>query len=70
MEKKTRTIGILLLVLLVLLITFFGLKKWNTSKSEAEEKKKENAVVHIFGKKCSLLMRMIPGSMRRTPRSH
>ena len=48
MEKKTRTIGILLLVLLVLLITFFGLKKWNTSKSEAEEKKKENAVVHIF----------------------
>ena len=27
MEKKTRTIGILLLVLLVLLITFFGLKK-------------------------------------------
>ena len=26
MEKKTRTIGILLLVLLVLLITFFGLK--------------------------------------------
>ena len=65
MEKKTRTIGILLLVLLVLLITFFGLKKWNTSKSEAEEKKKENAVVHIFrwsrssikkrlGKKCPL----------------
>ena len=49
MEKKTRTIGILLLVLLVLLITFFGLKKWNTSKSEAEEKKKENAVVHIHG---------------------
>ena len=49
MEKKTRTIGILLLVLLALLITFFGLKKWNTSKSEAEEKKKENAVVHIFG---------------------
>ena len=48
MEKKTRTIGILLLILLVLLITFFGLKKWNTSKSEAEEKKKENAVVHIF----------------------
>ena len=48
MEKKTRTIGILLLVLLALLITFFGLKKWNTSKSEAEEKKKENAVVHIF----------------------
>ena len=48
MEKKTRTIGILLLVLLVLLITFFGLKKWNTSKSETEEKKKENAVVHIF----------------------
>ena len=48
MEKKTRTIGILLLVLLVLLITFFGLKKWNTSKSEAEEKKKENVVVHIF----------------------
>ena len=47
MEKKTRTIGILLLVLLVLLITFFGLKKWNTSKSETEEKKKENAVVHI-----------------------
>lgn len=46
--EKTRTIGILLLVLLVLLITFFGLKKWNTSKSEAEEKKKENAVVHIF----------------------
>ena len=45
MEKKTRTIEILLLVLLVLLITFFGLKKWNTSKSEAEEKKKENAVV-------------------------
>ena len=43
MEKKTRTIGILLLVLLVLLITFFGLKKWNTSKSEAEEKKKEIA---------------------------
>ena len=43
MEKKTRTIGILLLVLLVLLITFFGLKKWNTSKSETEEKKKENA---------------------------
>ena len=42
MEKKTRTIGILLLVLLVLLITFFGLKKWNTSKSETEEKKKEN----------------------------
>ena len=41
MEKKTRTIEILLLVLLVLLITFFGLKKWNTSKSEAEEKKKE-----------------------------
>ena len=40
MEKKTRTIGILLLVLLVLLITFFGLKKWNISKSEAEEKKK------------------------------
>ena len=49
MEKKTRTIGILLLVLLALLITFFGLKKWNTSKSEAEEKKKENAVVHIHG---------------------
>ena len=48
MEKKTKTIGILLLVLLALLITFFGLKKWNTSKSEAEEKKKENAVVHIF----------------------
>ena len=43
MEKKTRTIGILLLVLLVLLITFFGLKKWNTSKSEAEEKKKTEA---------------------------
>ena len=68
MEKKTRTIGILLLVLLALLITFSGLKKWNTSKSEAEEKKKENAVVHIFetdrwsrssikkhlGKKCPL----------------
>ena len=53
MEKKTRTIGILLLVLLVLLITFFGLKKWNTSKSETEEKKKENAVVHM-GKKCPL----------------
>ena len=48
MEKKTRTIGILLLVLLALLITFFGLKKWNTSKSEAEEKKKEYALVHIF----------------------
>ena len=40
MEKKTRTIGILLLVLLVLLIIFFGLKKWNTSKSEREEKRK------------------------------
>lgn len=40
--------GILLLVLIVLLVTFFGLKKWNTSKSEKEEKKKENAVVHIF----------------------
>ena len=40
MEKKTRTIEILLLLLLVLLITFFGLKKWNTSKSEAAEKNK------------------------------
>ena len=48
MQKKTRTMGILLLVLIVLLVTFFGLKKWNTSKSEKEEKKKENAVVHIF----------------------
>ena len=48
MQKKTRTMGILLLVLIVLLVTFFGLKKWNTFKSEKEEKKKENAVVHIF----------------------
>ena len=48
MQKKTRTMGILLLVLIVLLVTFFGLKKWNTSKSEKEEKKKENAEVHIF----------------------
>ena len=48
MEKKTRTMGILLLVLIFLLIAFFGLKKWNASKSEAEEKEKENAVVHIF----------------------
>ena len=37
MEKKTRTIGILLLVLLVLLITFFGLKKWNTSETDSLE---------------------------------
>ena len=68
MQKKTRTMGILLLILIALLVTFFGLKKWNTSKSEKEEKKKENAVVHIFetdslealhtkkhpGKKCPL----------------
>ena len=63
MEKKTRTIGILLLVLLVLLITFFGLKKWNTSKSEAEEKKNENlrqirwsrsSIKKHLGKKCPL----------------
>lgn len=68
MEKKTRTIGILLLVLLALLITFFGLKKWNTSKSEAEEKKKKtqwciflrqirwsrSSIKKHLGKKCPL----------------
>ena len=58
MEKKTRTIGILLLVLLALLITFFGLKKWNTSKSEAEEKKKDrwsrSSIKKHLGKKCPL----------------
>ena len=42
MQKKTRTIGILLFVLIVLLVTFFGLKKWNTSKSEKEEEKKDD----------------------------
>ena len=48
MQKKTRTMGILLLVLIVLMLAFFGMKKWNASKSDAEEKKKENAIVHIF----------------------
>ena len=47
MEKKTRTIGILLLVLLALLITFFGIKKWNKSKSESEENKKEKAATFV-----------------------
>ena len=48
MEKKTRTIGILLLVLLVLLITFFGLKNGIHLSQRQKRRKKENAVVHIF----------------------
>lgn len=48
MQKKTRTIGILLLVLIALILAFFGMKKWNASKTDAEEKEKKNAIVHIF----------------------
>lgn len=48
MEKKTRTIRNLSARTACSAHYIFRAEKWNTSKSETEEKKKENAVVHIF----------------------
>lgn len=48
MQKKTRTMGILLLVLIVLIGVFFGIKKWNTTKSDAKAAEEKNKIVHIF----------------------
>lgn len=48
MKKKSKTIGILLGVLVILLVVFFGLKQWNASVEKKKEKKSSAEVVHIF----------------------
>lgn len=48
MKKKTRTMGTLLGILVVLLVIFLGLKQWNASEAEKEKKEKNEKIIHIF----------------------
>lgn len=48
MKKKTKTLGILLGILVVLLAVFLGLKKWNAAQEEAEKAKNEAEKVSIY----------------------
>lgn len=48
MKKKTRIMGTLFGILVVLLVIFLGLKKWNAFEAKKEEKEKNEKIVHIF----------------------
>ena len=45
--KKKKSLFILLGILAVLLIVYFGLQAWNRSEAEKEEQENEGAVIHV-----------------------